>query len=114
MSSIIFDFTVYVHIVYLGSSRALFSHSLVLFLHSVGQSAMRKEREIIISSCFLNIHIYTGLVLFSFPHPSCLPVETTIEREREKRKIRNSIYTKTNFFVSFHIYYIERYPHECT
>jgi hypothetical protein len=62
--SIIFDFTVYVDVVYLGSSRALFSHNkghipfslsfalllsyIVLFsmlLPPFGQSAMRKEKE---------------------------------------------------------------------
>ena len=70
--SIIFDFTVYVDVVYLGSSRALFSHGkghipfvrslslsfsfsfapllsyIVLFsmlLPPFGQSAMRKEKE---------------------------------------------------------------------
>jgi hypothetical protein len=72
----------------------------------------------------LNIqHIYTGLVLFSlfFPlhhhhhHPSCLPVETTIER---RGRSETTYIIKTNFsffvFLSFLIHCVERYPHEYT
>ena len=123
--SIIFDFTVYVDVVYLGSSRALFSHGkghipfvrslslflLLLFLRlftfvycsvfnafAAFRSVCDEKRKGIISSCFLNIHIYTGLVLFSFSPPSsssstCIP-STCRDDDRQRRGRSETAYIK--------------------